>query len=274
VKPPLHHARVLSAPLAGVHGVLLDSARGFGRHSHDSHGFGVMEQGAHRSASGRGPVHAAAGQVITVNPGEVHDGVPIAGQARRWRMVHLTPEVVAALVGRAGQDFTRPVLDDPPLRDAIARLFRRWDALGQDGADGSTAAAWEEALAQACGGLLQRHGNQRLCDDDGVPLAQVRDCLLDRLAAPPDLAELAALAGLSRFQLVRQFARAHGLPPFAWLQQQRLRRARALIARGLPLSEAALACGYADQSHLHRHFVRCHGFTPGAWQRAGGRAAQ
>jgi len=54
----------------------------------------------------------------------------------------------------------------------------------------------------------------------------------------------------------------------AWLLQQRLGRARALIAAGTPLSEAALACGFADQSHLNRHFVRCFGFTPGAWRRA------
>ena len=52
------------------------------------------------------------------------------------------------------------------------------------------------------------------------------------------------------------------------LQQQRLRQAQTLIARGLMLSESAFACGFADQSHLNRHFVRCLGFTPGQWQRA------
>lgn len=273
MKPPAHHAQVLAAPLAGVHGVWLHSARGFGRHWHDSHGFGVMEQGAHRSASGRGPVLAAAGQVITVNPGEVHDGLPVDGQARRWRMVHLGPAQLAALVGDANLEFTRPVLDDPPLRAAIARLFHQWDALRTD-AGGAAASAWEEALTEAAGLLLQRHGHRPLADDQGAPLARVRECLHDRLDDPPTLAELAALAGLSRFQLVRRFARVHGLPPFAWLQQHRLRRARDLIANGLPISEAALACGYADQSHLHRHFVRSLGFTPGAWQRAGGRPLQ
>jgi AraC-like DNA-binding protein len=73
---------------------------------------------------------------------------------------------------------------------------------------------------------------------------------------------------LSRFQLVRQFSNAYGLPPFAWLQQQRLRLAQQLIAKGISLSEAACASGFADQSHLNRHFVRCFGFTPGQWRRA------
>lgn len=273
---PLHRAEVWPSPLPGVHAVLLHSAHSFARHSHDSHGFGLMDEGAHRSASGRGPVLAAAGDVITVNPGEVHDGVPLARQARRWRMVHVGPDALAALVGRSDLAVVRPVLTDPRVRRDIEALLREWAELrATPGA--VSHGRWEEALAQACGALLQRHGNRP--DADPVPraaamggsdpaLVRVRECLLDQIDAPPDLAQLGALAGVSRFQLVRRFVRAHGLPPFAWLQQQRLRQARALIAAGTPLSEAALACGFADQSHLHRHFVRSFGFTPGLWQRA------
>ena len=57
--------------MAGVHAVLTHSARGFGRHWHDSFGFGVMDEGAHRSASGRGPVLATAGKLIATNPGDL-----------------------------------------------------------------------------------------------------------------------------------------------------------------------------------------------------------
>jgi AraC-like DNA-binding protein len=45
-------------------------------------------------------------------------------------------------------------------------------------------------------------------------------------------------------------------------------RARALIAAGEPLAEAAAAAGFADQPHLTRHFVRAYGYTPGAWRAA------
>lgn len=85
---------------------------------------------------------------------------------------------------------------------------------------------------------------------------------------PPSLAELAALAGASRFQLLRRFAAVHGCTPHAWLVQQRAERARALIAQGQPLADTAASCGFADQSHMSRQFTRQFGFTPGAWQRA------
>lgn len=255
--------------MEGVYAVLMHSARGLDRHWHGSYGFGVMDEGGHASASGRGPVHAVAGDVITVNPGEVHDGTPLSSRPRRWRMIHVSPETMAAMLAIDGHEFTRPVLDDPSLRAAIDHVFRCWNDVPPALGGGTAHALWEEALANACGLLAGRHGNRRLDDNPKkTRLDSVRECLLDRMDAPPALAELADLAGLSRFQLVRQFAKDHGLPPFAWLRQHRLGRAQALIAQGTPLGEAAAACGFADQSHLHRLFSRALGFTPGAWRSA------
>jgi AraC-like DNA-binding protein len=249
-----------------VHAEALHSDRSFGRHWHDGYGFGVMEAGGHRSASGRGTVEALPGHIVTSNPGEVHDGHPLERLPRRWRMVHVSASAMDRLVDGQAREFTRPVFDDPHVRAALVRLFHRWDEM--DLPDTLAAAACEEALTQVCGLLAHRHSTRRPEVVAPAHLQRVRDCLLDQVVAPPDLDQLAQLAGLSRFQLVRQFARWQGLPPFAWLQQQRLRQARRLIATGTPLAEAAFACGFADQSHLNRQFVRHFGFTPGQWRLA------
>ena len=75
---------------------------------------------------------------------------------------------------------------------------------------------------------------------------------------------LAAGSGLSRFQVVRGFARATGLPPHACLLQRRVHLARRLIAAGTPLAEVAARRDFADQSHLTRVFGRTIGLPPGA----------
>lgn len=267
MSPQAHQVLVRCGPIDGVHAEHLYSARSFGRHWHDSHGFGVMEAGGHRSASGRGPVEALPGHIVTSNPGEVHDGTPLNQTARRWRMVHVSAAAMARLVDDQEREFTRPVFIDPVARAAIAELFDRWNDMDSDGtAHGATAC--EEALTQVCGLLAMQHSNRPAAIAAPAALHRVRESLLDQLTEPPGLDQLARLAGLSRFQLVRQFARWQGLPPFAWLQQQRLRLARQLIAGGCPLAEAAAASGFADQSHLHRQFVRSFGFTPGQWRRA------
>ena len=76
---------------------------------------------------------------------------------------------------------------------------------------------------------------------------------------------LAEACGLSRFQVVRGFARATGLPPHACLLQRRGHVARQPVAAGTPLAEVAARCGFADQSHLTRVFGRTFGLPPGAY---------
>ena len=78
---------------------------------------------------------------------------------------------------------------------------------------------------------------------------------------------LARRAGLRRESFSRAFRRTAGLPPKAWLHCQRLEKARALLRQGKSIAEAALAAGYADQSHFHRMFVKFYSVTPGCYQR-------
>lgn len=271
--PRLHSARVFASPITGVHCTHIDSDLHFGRHSHDSYGFGVLEHGAQAWWSGRGHVRGYAGEVISTNPGEVHDGRPIGHSTRRWRIVYTDVEVMAGVLGRQGIDaeIASPVVVDARLSGALARLFRRIDRWNESpgGGDAAAALACEEALVDSCVQLMSRHGSKPL--GTIVPshdLAQVRERLADAAASAPSLAELAAIAGLSRYQVLRRFEKVYGLPPHAWLLGRRAERARVLIRRGHTLAAAAARCGFADQSHMNRVFVRHFGFTPGAWQRA------
>ena len=65
---PIHTCTLHPGPVAGVDAVQMHSARAFGKHWHDSFGFGLMDEGGQVSASGRGQVLALAGQIITTNP--------------------------------------------------------------------------------------------------------------------------------------------------------------------------------------------------------------
>jgi AraC-like DNA-binding protein len=95
---------------------------------------------------------------------------------------------------------------------------------------------------------------------------QAMERLADQLLCPPTLAALATELELSRYQLLRRFAAEVGMPPYGWLAQHRVARARGLLDRGLPLGEVAAAVGFADQAHLTRWFRRVLGVTPGAYR--------
>jgi AraC-like DNA-binding protein len=93
-------------------------------------------------------------------------------------------------------------------------------------------------------------------------LRRACDLLLEVPAANFSLAELAAATGTSRHRLTRLFQGAFGLPPHRFQLAHRLRLARSLLERGVPVAEVALQAGFFDQSHLHRHFRPTFGITP------------
>jgi AraC-like DNA-binding protein len=267
-----HVARVLSGPVRGIFSTHTLSGQHFGRHWHEAYSFGFLEEGAQRWRCGRGQVDAFAGQVITANPGEAHDGRPLGGPTRRWRILSVDADVFASVLdhGGAAAEITAPVIDDPTLLRALRRLFLRVEAWNARGGDGIVQAlACEEALVDSAVRLVARHGTVRVCTDaKSHDLRRIRDRLADAPDDAPSLAEMAAMSGLSRYQVLRRFAATYGMPPHAWLLSRRAEYALRRIRGGEGLAEAAAASGFADQSHMTRAFRRHYGFTPGAWRRA------
>jgi AraC family transcriptional regulator len=82
------------------------------------------------------------------------------------------------------------------------------------------------------------------------------------------VAEMSALAGLSKSYFCRAFKRTLGASPMSYVSIRRIERAKALItSTSERLSEIALECGFVDQSHLNRKFCRIVGMSPGSWRR-------
>ncbi|MBI3348983.1 MAG: AraC family transcriptional regulator [Burkholderiales bacterium] len=253
--------QLLRSGIPGVEVVAADSALAFGRHTHDDFGIGLIERGAQKSASGRGMVEAGAGDMITVNPGEVHDGKPFDATGRRWRMLYVDPALLlpaaADVSPGAAFEFTAPVIRDAVLAARFHALFEAATAPGESGL------ASEVALLSLIARLLRPVPRRRSALVAGV--ATARERIDDDPQASPSLAAMASDAGLSRYQFLRAFTRLTGLPPHAYLLQRRVQHARRLVRGGLPLAETAAASGFSDQSHMTRCFVRSFGLTPGAF---------
>ncbi len=254
-------------PLAGLEAVSATSALVFSKHTHDTYGIGFLTAGGQISASGRGQVEAEAGQLITVNPGEVHDGAPLGRTARSWHMLYLTPDLVADSVGdlvstSSDLEFEFPVFADPSIRGLLTTLHEQLGTSDRQ----ADADAFREALVLLLGKALIR----RAQTPAPLPasLQQVRQRLDEEPAQAADLERLAREAGLSRFQLIRAFLRHTGLTPHAYHMQRRALLSRRLLAEGMAPAEVAAACGYVDQSHMHREFRRRFGLTPGAYRSA------
>jgi AraC-like DNA-binding protein len=102
-----------------------------------------------------------------------------------------------------------------------------------------------------------------LSGDDRDRLQFAREILLQRLADPPSLVELARLVGLNDYKLKAGFRQVFGTTVFGYLRQQRLEKARQLLqAQEISVTEAAAAVGYSSQGHFAAAFRKQFGVNP------------
>lgn len=242
----------------------------FNRHAHDTFAIGVILSGA-EGFTYRGKRHVApAGHIVLINPGEPHTGQAAMPDGWTYRMLY--PDVsllqqAAAAVGRSPHTmpyFPDAVVWDVHLRRLIVRLHQALETptprLEQD-----SRLIW--TLAQ----LVARHGGDRPVvqpiRQEHQAIQQVRAYLDACSHDNPTVEDLAELANLSPFYLLRTFRQQVGMPPHAYLMQVRLSRAKALLCQGWAIANVAQETGFADQSHLSRQFKRTWGITPGQYQR-------
>ena len=259
-----HLVLQLRSSLPGVETLSLLSEHSFPRHAHDQYGIGVITTGAQRSWSGVGSVESTAGDVIMVNPGEVHDGSPLGG-ARGWHIAYLEPELVArelAMEFDSGEVVIQPVAHDRALAAQVARLLE----VLQSPAPADEA---EQLLLACLVRVVKRHrlSGQRL-PTASPSVARALEWINAEPDAETSLSELAASCDVSRFQLIRGFLRDVGTTPHAYRIQLRVRLARRYLRQGHAVAETAQLTGFADQSHLTRAFLRQFGITPGRYRDA------
>lgn len=261
--------KVFESAITGVQAVAAATDHHFSRHTHDQYGLGVIESGGHISASGRGQVEAGSGDTITVNPGEVHDGIPVGDHGRSWRMLYFDPGLIAEVVADicegkgAAFEFTDPVMRSQRNGALFRPLFAA--VTGEEPVN-----CFHELLLGLLGDMIGEKAETAAPAAVAVALERLND----DPAAPVTLSELATLSGLSQFQLLRAVSRITGLTPHAYLIQQRVSMARRLIAGGTPLAQAAAESGFSDQSHMTRMFVRSFGLSPRAYADAVGSSSK
>ncbi len=246
-------------------------------HVHGEFAVGVCTEGT-EVIRYRGALHyAGPGSVVILEPGEPHTGAPAGTPGFVYRVMYLPAGLLAD--GLAGPPrFREPVVIDPGLALGLRQVHAALGHAAPGQATGSRVAPGQAAEPQAAqsqlawllGELVRRHASPapqvRDAPGGSAVARQVMTRLADQLTCPPALAEIAAEAGLSRYQLLRSFQAEVGMPPYAWLAQHRVARARVLLEQGHRPAEAATLTGFADQAHLTRWFRRVVGITPSAYR--------
>jgi AraC-like DNA-binding protein len=269
-RPPANRATFSLLP-AGV--TLMRASFGdhaFERHSHDCFALGATTHGIQRFRCKGRQYDSRPGDVVLFNPDDDHDGRPGTADGFRYTIWYVPTALVAAsLADEEARYLARPHVADRALADAFL-------ALSASVTDAPFESLRTESLMSAfLRTMLDRHGERREAsaqarlDAGAAALVRARDYLRASYANDVTVAELAAVAGLSRAHLTRAFGAAFHMPPHVYLNAVRVSEAQKRIRLGMPLASVALECGFADQSHLTRRFKGSVGVTPAAWRSLG-----
>ena len=256
----------------------LQSTQPYAEHFHSAFSFGlILEGGTCFTLMGQ-PHQALKGDIALIAPGLSHSCNPLDGKPRSYLMAYFDANWFVQHICRPlgiadAYAVTKPVVSAPALfQQGIAALEAF--CKGEDGAEASFVDLFTQ-LQAAYGCLANLAEGENRADSAfaaaNLLLAADSAATTDEANQPnadhAPVTSLAHRAGLRRESFSRAFRRTAGLPPKAWLHCLRLEKARALLRQGKSITEAALAAGYADQSHFHRMFVKFYSVTPGCYQR-------
>ena len=226
-------------------------------HAHSEYAVAAIERGVEAVRYRGATEHAPAGSLLLLDAETIHAGRPGIEEGWDYRVFYLPPALLTELAGhRPG--FTSATPHDPALATRLVRLHRRCD---------NDSLAFHEEFESVCAELLARYTGRALPPPPPLPVRKVQRHLAADLLHTPTLDELATLAGMPRFQLLRAFRRDTGVTPHGYLRQLRLRHAQQLLTAGHTVAHAAAESGFHDQAHLHRHFRRTFAATPGRFAR-------
>ncbi|MCW8331097.1 AraC family transcriptional regulator [Photobacterium sp. SDRW27] len=235
----------------------------FKRHYHLDYHLGLITAGQQQYYFNGASHQAGAGQLVIMPPGEIHDGQPEQQQGYKVKVFSITPDWLdhqaCELSGNCQVYFPQHNVTDSQLFCQLSQLHTQlsdphFPQLAKD-------CMPIEYFSQ----FISRYSQirpQHVVPLGSKDLLQLRDYLMANLDQKISLDNLAALCELSPSQLLRQFKKATGMTPYAWLARLRLEHAMALLKAGYSCTDVAYHVGFYDQAHFTRTFRLTFGVAP------------
>lgn len=227
------------------------------KHTHEEYSLAFIDSGRTLLWHAGKLSEVGAGSSVFISPGLVHSCNPLSIADWHYRMLYIEAAWMRGFFrGRAAGGFRRPVVRDVAaggLEYLLASLRGPASPLEKEA---NLCAIIERAVggakpAAASGNCREPAGLSRACD-----------YLHAHFAEKITLDQLARVAGLSRFRLLRSFKDTYTIPPHTYQTLLRVNHAKKRLRAGIDIAEVALAAGFYDQSHFSKVFKSHTGVSP------------
>ncbi|MFT5789127.1 MAG: AraC-like DNA-binding protein [Shewanella sp.] len=237
----------------------------FDQHVHLDYHLGVVDFGCQEYRHKGSSYRLSPQQISTLNPDESHNGFSFSQNGYQAHVMSLPTEYVKALESEFNQPlfFNQPLCQDPFLYQCFLTIHNQL-TYGQNQvsplqAETMLMAFMTELFLRNNENPLQQQNHYRLSKQQ---LNTIKALFHADIGSSFDLASLANIVGLSKFQFLRQFKSATGMTPHAYLKRMRLEYAKKALVSGFSVGETAQQVGFFDQSHFNKAFKHAFLTTP------------
>ncbi len=237
-------------------------------HCHPTYNFGCVLGGAAQLDIGGKTIPQPMGSVVLLNAFDAHASTWLERE-NRYFVIYANDDAWSELLDRTHAHeslrFTEPVTDDNILFHMLRGIWLELQAR-----PANVGLADIASLLQLCisRGKAREHDS---APRDMLEAQAILQNLSSALTAETAegairVEDVATQLGMSRFQLSRLCLANHGMQPRRLKLQLMVARAQLEISQGASLTDAALAAGFSDQSHMSREFRKTIGMTPREYQ--------
>ncbi|WP_194438587.1 helix-turn-helix transcriptional regulator [Vibrio fluminensis] len=235
----------------------------FQRHYHLDFHIGLITQGEQKFHHQGTTHHVGQGQVVIMQPDELHDGHSVLDSGYQTKVFSLDPHWLSELANDKASEqvvtFRQSVLSEPAIFKQLYQLHQLLanDNLSQLAKDCLPLEGFEQLFKHY--GYGQPPQVQKL----GTQSSEIlKEFIWHHIDQPIRLEQLATLCELTPTQFQRHFKAQMGMTPYAWLTRLRLEYAMKLLREGQSATQVAHHVGFYDHAHFTKAFKTNFGVTP------------
>ena len=232
----------------------------FRRHSHEGYTIGVIENGFGENNYRGSVFHLSPGKIVVMNPEEVHTGIVDSKHPWSYRMFYINQETFKRILPeKAFFPIFRGLCFEnkfwfKKLHNLHHLLETNADTLEQQTRFIEDLTAFAISFGKVTSSVVYGH--------EPKAIGLIKEYINAHFQYNVAIDDLVRITQLSPSYLIRSFKHWVGIPPYTYLIQIRIKHAKKLLARKIPVVQVAYEMGFSDQSHFTRHFKSITGITP------------
>lgn len=239
----------------------------FPNHFHEYYVIGFIESGQRRLSCKNKEYVIGTGDLIFFNPLDNHACESIDNETLDYRCLNIKPEIMRKITKEVtGQDYLPSFTSPVACRSEQAKLLYNLHRMIMDEIEDFEK---EETCYFLFQHLIEEY-TEAIDDTERrvvkLEIESVCNYLEVHYAEHIALDDLAKIANMNKYSLLRSFTRIRGITPYRYLQTVRINEAKKRLERGVKPLDAAIESGFVDQSHFSNFFMEFIGLTPGQYR--------